>query len=121
LATIRELEALVAKLQAAKAPSRELDREIAIVLDRSSSPPALLPAWTASLDDALSLYKTLLPGRPMQLTEDADNTRFFCTITLYGNMPATPPYQVSSASTAPLALLIAMTKTLIALEIDYWV
>ena len=121
MAAIPELEALVAKLQDAKVPSCELDREIAIVLDRLPSPAAKPPEWTASLDDVLKLYNDLLPGRPMQLTEDPEYKEFFCTIKLYGNMPATPPYQISQAETAPFAVLIAMTRTLIALEIDYWV
>jgi hypothetical protein len=121
LASISELEALVAKLQAAKAPSRELDREIAVVLDQLPFATAPPPAWTASLEDVLKLYRALLPGRPMELTEDPGEKRFFCTIKLYGSMPATPPYQVSRAQTAPFAVLIAMVKTLIALEIDGWV
>ncbi len=120
MATIAELEALVAELREAKAPSRELDKAIAIALGRLPSSASTPPAWTASLEETLKLYEELLPGRPMQITDDPENKRFFCTIKLYGNMPATPPYQVAAAAMAPVAVLIAMMRTLVALEIDYW-
>ena len=120
MATVAELESLVAKLQEAKAPSRELDEDIAKVLDRLPSPAATPPAWTASLEEVLKLYEELLPGRPIELTDDPENKRFFCAIKLYGTMPATPPYQVAAAETAAFAVLIAMMRTLTAVEIDYW-
>ena len=120
VASIVELESLAARLQGAMAPSRDLDHAIAVVLDRLPAPPSTLPQWTASLDDTLTLYKDLLPGRPMQITDDPENQRFFCTVELYGTMPATPPYHVAAAPTAAFAVLIAMVRTLIALEIDYW-
>lgn len=120
MATIAELQALAARLQGATAPSRELDQAIAMALDRLPSPGATPPQWTASLEESLKLYKDLLPGRPMQVTDDPENQRFFCTVELYGTMPATPPYHVAAAPTAAFAVLIAMVRTLIALEIDYW-
>jgi hypothetical protein len=120
MASIAELESLAAKLQDAKAPSRDLDQTIATILGRLPSHPSMPPAWTASLEETLKLYQELLPGRPMELTDDPDNKRFFCTIKLYGTMPATPPYQIAAAATAPFAVLVAMVRTLIAVEIDYW-
>ena len=121
MATIVELESLAARLQGAMAlEAADADHAIAVVLDRLPAPPSTLPQWTASLDDTLKLYKDLLPGRPMQVTDDPENQQVFCTVKLYGTMPATPPYQVAAAPTAALAVLVATVKTLIALEIDYW-
>jgi hypothetical protein len=115
---IADLEALAAQLEAAQAPSQELDAAVAVVIGRPRVP--VPPQWTAALDETLKLYQELLPGRPMQVTDDPENRRVFCTVKLYGAMPATPPYVVAHAATAPLAVLTAMVRTLIALEIDSW-
>jgi hypothetical protein len=66
------------------------------------------------------LFKELLPGRPMQIVHHPENERYFCSVELYGKMPATPPCVVQSARTPAMAVMLGMIHTLIAVEIDYW-
>ena len=119
MATIEELRLLLAKLKSAKAPSPELDGEIAKALHLFPSNERTPPPWTASVDEALNLFHQLLPARPMQIVNAGDDG-YVCTVELYGTMPATPPYAVHFSNTAAMAVLAGLIETLIAVEIDYW-
>jgi hypothetical protein len=117
VANIVELRSLLARVSATTGPSRALDQDIAGVL---LSADAVAPPWSASTEEAKKLFKQLLQQRPMDLVHDADRGQYICTVKLYGNMPATAPYVVRLAKTAPVAILAALIETLIAVELDYW-
>jgi hypothetical protein len=118
--SIDALRSLLSELKKSAGPSPRLDREIATVLGRSLDGAAAPPQWTASIDEASKLFNELLPGRPMDLVHDPEHNRYFCSVKLYGSMPATAPYVMHSARTAATAVMTAMIETLIALEIDCW-
>ena len=117
---IGELRSLLTKMKASKGPSPRLDNDIATLLGRLPGGAEASPRWTASIDDAVKLFNELLPGRPMEIVPAPGNKGFICSVKLYGNMPATPPYAMHVATTAAMALMVAMVETLIAVEIDGW-
>ena len=119
MASIDALRSLLAEVSESTGPSPALDKHIADVLDVVPA-DAAAPPWTASTEEAVNLFRQLLKKRPMDLVHHPDREQYFCTVKLYGTMPATPPYVVRSAKTAAIAILAAMIETLIAVEIDYW-
>jgi hypothetical protein len=119
VASIDELRSLLAVVAGTKGPSRELDEEIAGVLGAVPA-GAVVPPWSASTEEAMTLFKHFLHERPIHLDHDTDPDQYSCWVKLYGNMPETAPYAVQSATTAPIAVLAAMIDTLIAVKIDHW-
>jgi hypothetical protein len=102
-----------------RTPAAELDSDIAGVLNL---PPrdAGAPQWSVSAEESTKLFKQPLQERPIDLVHDPDRDQYICSVKLYGTMPATPPYVVRLAKTAPIAVLAAMIDTLMAVELDYW-
>jgi hypothetical protein len=116
MATIEELRSLLANVRQS-APSPQLDQNIGAVLGLLPD-GAKAPQWTASVEEALNLFNRLLSGRPMEIVPYPERDGYFCTVKLYGSMPATAPCIVHFAKTAAMALMVALIETLLAIEID---
>jgi hypothetical protein len=107
---------LLGRIEEARGPDRALDNAIAAALNPCAADTEV-PGWTRSTEEAVKLLRRFLPGRHINLPgEEAGDGFWYCTIELYGSMPATPPCAVGKGRTAPLAALAAMLSTLIAIE-----
>lgn len=126
------LEELLERVEKATGPSLQLDCEIQVALDirpdwavgdtrplvirdghvevGEYGPGLITPSYTASIDAALGLVERCLPGKGWQVSElDAGNFVAFVR---------REPYTPKPLATAPLAILAALLRALIAREND---
>lgn len=116
MSDIESYQALLARIVETSGPDRALDGAIAAALNLCPADMDI-PDWTRSIEEAVKLLRRLLPGRHINLPDEkASDGFYYCTVELYGSMPATPPCAVGNAKTAPLAALAAMFSTLTAIE-----
>jgi hypothetical protein len=117
MTAIEKYRDLLAGIVETSGPDRSVDSAIAAALVPSTADTDV-PDWTRSTEEAVKLLRRLLPGRHVNLPDEADDGFWYCAVELYGSMPVTPPLAVGKAKTAPLAALSALVSTLIAIELD---